>query len=365
MFQKNSSLINSITLFSLSTLYLSFKKSKFSFKLFSLPKTNRPLRKENVSIFSGNANIPLAKEVASYLGLSLSKHISNHFADGECNIELLDPVSGRDCYIIQPMSTPVNENLMELIITIGSMKRANAKKITAVIPYYGYARADRKVRSRIPISAADVAKMLEVMGVNRVMAVDLHCGQIQGFFSPQTNVVILEAQGMMVDYLLSKNIVEDLQKLVIVSPDAGGVYRTKTFADLLRKKSGADPIIAMVTRETGRPNEVAKMELVGDVEGSDCVIVDDMIDTGATMCLTASLLKQHGARNVYAFATHGLFNKDACKNIDNSALDRVIVTNTVLPKGGKVCKKVDYISIGSLIAEAIKRIENNELIDVF
>ena len=364
----NPPLLKSLTLFGITTLYISFKKSPLSHKLQSITKSiplTRPLRKENVSIFSGNANIPLAKEVASHLGLSLSKHISNHFADGECNVELLDPVRGRDCYIIQPMSTPVNENLMELIITIGSMKRASAKKITAVIPYYGYARADRKVRSRIPISAADVAKMLEVMGINRIMAVDLHCNQIQGFFSPQTHVVILEAQGIMVDYLLSKNIVEDLQKLVIVSPDAGGVYRTKTFADLLRKKSGADPIIAMVTRETGRPNEVAKMELVGDVEGSDCVIVDDMIDTGATMCLTASLLKQHGARNVYAFATHGLFNKDAIKNIDNSALDRVIVTNTVLPKGGKVCKKIDYISIGSLIAEAIKRIENNELIDVF
>ena len=365
MFSKNSSLINSLTLFSLSTLYLSFKKSKFSFKLSSLAKTSRPLRKENVSIFSGNANIPLAKEVASYLGLSLSKHISNHFADGECNIELLDPVSGRDCYIIQPMSTPVNENLMELIITIGSMKRANAKKITAVIPYYGYARADRKVRSRIPISAADVAKMLEVMGVNRVMAVDLHCGQIQGFFSPQTMVVNLEAQGMMVDYLLSKNIVEDLSKLVVVSPDAGGVYRAKTFAEILRRKSGSDPIMAMVTREIGPPNEVARMELVGDVEGSDCVIVDDMIDTGATICLTASLLKQHGARKVYAFATHGLFNKDALKYIDNSALDKVIVTNTVLPKGGRISKKIDYISIGSLIAQAIKRIENNELIDSF
>ncbi len=319
-----------------------------------------PLNNEKISIFSGNANIQLSEKVAKHLGLTLSGSLSTHYADGECNIRLLESVRGKDCYIIQPTSTPVNENLMELLLTIGTMRRANAKRITAVIPYYGYARSDRIEKKLTPISAADVAKLLEAVGVDRCMCVDLHCGQIQGFFEPSITVDNLEALPIMVKYLIKKNLISDYNKLMIVSPDHGGIYRAKAFAELLMKKTGNKNIgTTLIIKERKRPNEISKMDLVGDVKGCDCIIVDDLIDTGNTLCLAAQCLKDNGANNVYCFATHGLFNGLAVEKIKNSVLKKVIITNTI-PDNRKGCDKIERISVALLIAEAIRRVQNNE-----
>ncbi len=323
-------------------------------------KNCEPLKNgSNVCIFSGSAHKKLADEVAKSLGTKLSKLKCSHFADGECNIRIMESIRGKEVYVIQPTCPPVNENLVELLLTISAMKRTSSRKITAVIPYYGYARADRKLSSRIPISAADVAKMLEVLGVDRVIAVDFHCGQIQGFFGPSVPVDNLEAQILMVDYLMNNKMIKDYNKLIIVSPDAGGVYRAKEFADLLTKKTGANVGITMIVKQRMRPNEVSKMELVGDVKDNDCIIIDDMIDTGGTLCLAAKVLKENGAKNVFAFATHGLFSGKAFENINKSMLDKVVVTNTI-PEREKKCDKIEYISVATLIAEAIRRIENSE-----
>ena len=320
-----------------------------------------PLNNEKISIFSGNANIQLSEKVAKHLGLTLSGSLSTHYADGECNIRLLESVRGKDCYIIQPTSTPVNENLMELLLTIGTMRRANAKRITAVIPYYGYARADRKEKKLTSISAADVAKLLGAVGVDRCICVDLHCSQIQWFFEPSIAVDNLEAVPLMVNYLIKKKMVKDYNKLMIVSPDHGGVYRAKAFAQLLMKKTNAKNIgTTMIIKQRPRPNEVSRMDLVGDVRGNDCIIVDDMIDTGTTLCLAAKCLKDNGAENVYCFATHGLFNGMAIEKIHNSVLTKVIVTDTIPPHKTKYSGKIKRISVALLIAEAIRRIQNNE-----
>jgi ribose-phosphate pyrophosphokinase len=320
-----------------------------------------PLNKSKILIFSGNSNPLLSEEVAKSLGLTLSKSISDHYSDGECNIHLLESVRGKNCYIIQPTSTPVNENLMELLLTIGTMRRSNAKSITAVIPYYGYGRSDRKEKKLTPISAADVAKLLEAVGIDRCMCVDLHCGQIQGFFEPNIAVDNLEAVPLMVKYLIKKNLISDYNKLMIVSPDHGGVYRAKAFAQLLMKKTNAKNIgTTMIIKQRPRPNEVSRMDLVGDVKGNDCIIVDDMIDTGTTLCLAAKCLKDNGAENVYCFATHGLFNGMAIEKIQNSVLNKVIVTDTIPPPKTKYSEKIKRISVSLLISEAIRRIQNNE-----
>jgi ribose-phosphate pyrophosphokinase len=214
--------------------------------------------------------------------------------------------------------------------------------------------------SRVPISAADVAKMLETMGVDRVISIDLHSGQIQGFFGPSVPVDNLEAQIVMVDYLLNSNLIQDYNNLVIVSPDAGGVYRAKSFAEILINKTGANIGLTMIVKQRIRANEVAKMELVGNVKDCDCIIIDDMIDTAGTLCLAADELKKHGAKKVFAFATHGLFSGKAVDNINNSSLEQVVVTNTIPFKHFDKTNKVVQLSIAVLIAEAIRRIHKNE-----
>lgn len=214
--------------------------------------------------------------------------------------------------------------------------------------------------SRVPISAADVAKMLETMGVDRIIAVDLHSGQIQGFFGPAVPVDNLEAQIIMVEYLLNSALIEDFNNLVIVSPDAGGVYRAKSFAQMIINKTGANVGLTMIIKQRIKANEVDKMELVGQVKGYDCIIVDDMIDTAGTLCLAAEELKKNGAKKVYAFATHGLFSGKAIDNINNSCLERVIVTNTIPFKGSSKTDKVVVLSVAVLIAETIRRIHRNE-----
>ncbi len=314
-------------------------------------------------IFSGNGNQELSKEVSERLGTSVAKSQIKRFADGECSIQIYESIRGKDIYIIQPTCYPVNENLVELLLLISTMKRTSARKITAVIPYYGYARADRKMSSRVPISAADVAKMLETMGVDRVIAIDLHSGQIQGFFGPSVPVDNLEAQILMVEYILNSKLVEDYNNLVIVSPDAGGVYRAKSFADILISKTSANIGLTMIVKQRVKANEVAKMELVGNVKDCECIIIDDMIDTAGTLCLAAEELKKNGAKKVYAFATHGLFSGKAFDNINNSCLEKVVVTNTIPIKKDqqeKAAGKIVQLSVGVLIAEAIRRIHNNE-----
>ena len=313
-------------------------------------------------IFGGNGNQDLAIEVSERLGTSLAKSQIKRFADGECSIQIYESIRGKDIYIIQPTCYPVNENLVELLLLISTMKRTSARKITAVIPYYGYARADRKMSSRVPISAADVAKMLETMGVDRVMAIDLHSGQIQGFFGPSVPVDNLEAQILMVEYILNSKLVEDYNNLVIVSPDAGGVYRAKSFADILVSKTNANIGLTMIVKQRVKANEIAKMELVGNVKDCECIIIDDMIDTAGTLCLAAEELKKNGAKKVYAFATHGLFSGKAYDNISKSCLEKVVVTNTIPMKKGEDLKteKIVQLSVGVLIAEAIRRIHNNE-----
>jgi ribose-phosphate pyrophosphokinase len=365
---KYTFILSSLSLFGINTL-LSYINPPSIQSILSIRQSDPflrsknciPLNKSKLLLFSGNSNRPLSEEVAKCLGLNLSKSISTHYSDGECNIHLLESVRGKNCYIIQPTSTPVNENLMELLLTIGTMRRANAKSITAVIPYYGYGRSDRKEKKLTPISAADVAKLLEAVGIDRCMCVDLHCGQIQGFFEPNIAVDNLEAVPLMVKYLIKKNLISDYNKLMIVSPDHGGVYRAKAFAQLLMKKTNAKNIgTTMIIKQRPRPNEVSRMDLVGDVRGNDCIIVDDMIDTGTTLCLAAKCLKDNGAENVYCFATHGLFNGMAIEKIQNSVLNKVIVTDTIPPPKTKYSEKIKRISVALLISEAIRRIQNNE-----
>jgi ribose-phosphate pyrophosphokinase len=306
-------------------------------------------------IFSGTANLPLAEEIAKHLGIKLGNIKIKGFADGEIGIQVNDNVRGKDVYIIQPTSPPaVNDHLMELILMISTMRRASANSITAVIPYYGYARQDRKLQARVPISAADVACLLEAMGVDRVMAVDLHCGQIQGFFHPQTPCDNLEGHHVALPYFQSLGLKSG--ELKVVSPDAGGVYRAKRFREML-KSAGLDAGLAMIIKQRMQANQVGSMDLVGTVEGCDVILVDDMIDTAGTLTAAADELKRFGARRVFAFATHGLFSGPAVDRINKSTLERVIVTNTIPMDPQKKSAKIHYISVGGVLSEAMARVQ--------
>lgn len=322
-------------------------------KLVSTGNSKRHL--ENILIISGNSNKPLAESIANHLEVKLGDILLKRFADGEVSLQILDSVRGKDIYLIQPTSPPVNEHLMELLFMISTCRRASAKKITAVIPYYGYARQDRKLSSRVPISAADVAKLLETMGVDRVVAVDLHCGQIQGFFGPRVPVDNLEAQVIGLEYFMNKQ----LEKPTIVSPDAGGVYRARKFQEGLIARGVEDVSIAMLIKQRSGANQIDRMDLVGSVSGSDVIIVDDMIDTAGTLVEAARELRRHGAKRIYAFATHGLFNGSAVERIENSPFEEIVVTNSIsLHDKAAKCSRITQLSIGELLAEAIDRIHN-------
>ena len=261
---------------------------------------------------------------------------------------------GKDVYVIQPTCIPVNEHLMELLLMVSTMRRASAERITAVIPYYGYARQDRKMTARVPISAADVARLLEAMGVDRVVAVDLHCGQIQGFFGPRVPVDNLDAGTVGVKYFINKGLVNP----VVVSPDAGGVYRAKQFREGINMQApGLDAGLAMIIKQRPKAGQVERMDLVGNVDGCDVVIVDDMIDTATTLCMGAAELKKHGARRVFAFASHGLFSGTASDRIARSELEEVVVTNTIpLAPSSRSNSKIHQLSVAPLLAEAIRRV---------
>ena len=293
-------------------------------------RRNRPLNDIDLKIFSGNSNIPLAKEIADSLGTQLSHSEVGKFADGETFVRVEESVLGKDCYIIQSTCPPANDNLMELFLMISTLRRANAKSITAVIPYYGYARQDRKTEDRVSIGAADVARLLETMGVDSVIAVDLHCWQIEGFFKNKTPVINLEAGYIGMEHMV-ENLegISNLDELVVVSPDSGGVDRAKRFQGNLIKRGFPGVSLAMIIKQRSRPGVVAQMDLIGSVDGKDCIIVDDMIDSAGTLCKAAEELKQFGAKNVYAFATHGVFTGKAPERIRDSSLEKVIVTNTI------------------------------------
>jgi len=316
-----------------------------------------------MQLLAGNANPELAEEIAARLGVPLTPAKIGRFVDGEVSIQILENVRNSDVFIIQPTCPPVNDNLMELLLAVSAVRRAAAAHVTAIVPYYGYARQDRKERSRVPISAADVAKMMEAMGIDRVCCVDLHCGQIQGFFGPRTPVDNLYATPIAIGYFQTRQ----LQNVVVVSPDAGGVARAKMFQEGL-EATGMRASLAMiiprtrVEEESGEETTRIDLDLVGHVSGCDCIIVDDMIDTAGTLCIAANELTSLGARRVFAFATHGLFSGDAAETIEGSSLEEVIVSNTIplSPQVQRDTRKVRQVSVGKLLAQVIHCIHTGD-----
>ncbi|MBU1767597.1 MAG: ribose-phosphate pyrophosphokinase [Candidatus Omnitrophica bacterium] len=297
-------------------------------------------------LFSGNANKKLAEEIAQYLDIPLSPMEITNFVDGEIFLKILENVRGTDAFVIQPTCPPVNDNIMELLFIIDALKRASARRITAVIPYYGYARQDRKTEPRVPISAKVIANILTVAGASRVLVIDLHVGQIQGFFD--IPVDHLFAAPLMIDYIKRKR----LSDLTILSPDTGGVERARAFAKRLEAS------LAIIDKRRPERNVAELMHIVGDIEGRNVVIVDDMIDTGGTIIQAAEAIKKGGAKDVYVCSTHGVFSKDALNNLQKSVLKEIIVTNTIPQNKESEYSKLQILSIAPLLGEAIKRIHN-------
>ena len=300
-------------------------------------------------ILSGNANLPLAQKISEKLGKPLGQADVRRFSDGEVFVEVKENVRGRDVYVIQSTCRPANDTLMELLVMIDALKRASAKEITAVVPYYGYARQDRKVAPRTPISAKLVADLFAAAGATRVVAMDLHAGQIQGFFDiPFDN---LFSSPVLIDYLKAE--MSGKGDLVLVSPDAGGVERARAFAKRL------DATVAMIDKRRSGPNVAKAMNIVGDVDGKTAVLVDDMIDTAGTLTEAASAVLGAGAKAVYACATHGVLSGPAIDRITKSQIQRVIVTDTIpLSAEAAACPKIVQLSVADLLAEAIYRIHN-------
>ncbi len=299
-------------------------------------------------IFSGNANIPLAQEICDYLGLPLGKAQVKKFSDGEIAIKLGENVRGRDVFIIQPTCSPTNDNLMELILMIDACRRASASRITAVIPYYGYGRQDRKSEPRVPISARVVAELLEAMLPDRIITMDLHADQIQGFF--QIPVDHLYAAPVFVEHIRSRG----YEDLVVVSPDSGGVERARFLARQINAG------LAIIDKRRPRPNESEIMHVIGDVSGKTCILYDDMIDTAGTIARGAEALIKNGAVRVIACATHGVLSGPAIQRLEESVLSEVMVSNSVTLPAEKRIGKITSLSVASLVGEAIRRIHNEE-----
>jgi ribose-phosphate pyrophosphokinase len=306
-------------------------------------------RMNDLKLFSGNANVALARSVASYLDLELGRAEVGTFSDGECAIEIGENVRGLDCFVLQSTCSPQNTHLMEMLTMIDALKRASARRITAVIPYYGYARQDRKVRPRVPITAKLVADLIHTAGADRVLCMDLHSGQIQGFFNiPVDN---LYATPLMLE-AIERRIGKDL---TVVSPDAGGTERARAFA----KRLGANLAIIDKRREVANVAEV--MNIIGDVKGQNCVIVDDMVDTAGTLCEAARSLMEEGATAVHAAITHPVLSGPALKRISEAPLTQVIVTDTIPLRPEAVdLGKIHVVSVAAPIGEAIRRINNEE-----
>ena len=299
-------------------------------------------------IFAGTASVDFAKEVCSILDVPLSKADIKRFSDGEISVQISESVRGRDVFLIQSTGKPSNDNLMELLIMVDALRRSSASSITAVIPYFGYARQDRKAAPRVPITAKLVADMLETAGIDRVVTMDLHAGQIQGFFDiPVDN---LYGSITFENYIKSKN----LKNPIIASPDIGGVARARYFAARL----GLDMVIVDKRREKANVAEV--MNIIGDVDGKDVIMIDDMVDTAGTMVKAATALKNKGANSVMACATHPVLSGKAYENIENGELDELIVTNTL---NSKESKKITVLSVAPLFAEVIRRVYHNESVN--
>ena len=300
-------------------------------------------------IFTGSAHPAFAKELAKYLDIALSSADINRFSDGEINVKITESVRGKDIYIIQPTCKPTNDNLMELLIMVDAFKRSSANNINAVIPYFGYARQDRKAAPRVPISAKLVANLLQSAGVNRVITMDLHAGQIQGFFDiPVDN---LYGSIVFYDYVKAKN----LKNPIIASPDIGGVARARHFAEHL----GLPLVIVDKKRE--RANESEVMNIIGDVQDKSVIMVDDIIDTAGTMVKAADVLKKNGAISVIALGSHAVFSGNAIEKIENGALDEVAVSNSIPFEN--TSKKIKVLSVAPLFAEVMRRIYHNESVN--
>lgn len=301
-------------------------------------------------LFTGNANPALAQEIATNLGITLGKASVGRFSDGETTVEIQQNVRGREVFVLQSTCAPTNDNLMELLVMVDALKRASAQRITAVIPYFGYARQDRRPRStRVPISARVVANMLEAVGVNRVLTMDLHADQIQGFFDiPVDNIY---ASPVLLSDLQAKK----YEDLVVVSPDVGGVVRARALA----KQLGCD--LAIIDKRRPKANVSEVMNIIGEIEGRNCVIMDDMIDTAGTLVKAAEVLKDRGAKSVYAYCTHAVFSGPAIERIKASALDEVVITNTIpLNEAAKSTAKIRQLSTAFLFAETIRRITDGD-----
>lgn len=306
-----------------------------------------------MAVFSGSANPELAQTVANHLHIPLSKSDITRFSDGEIAVEIKENVRGKDVFILQPTCAPTNDHLMEVVLLADALRRSSAGRITAVIPYFGYARQDRRPRSaRVPISARVVADMLSIAGIDRVMVVDLHADQIQGFFDvPVDN---LYATPVLLSDLKQKN----YENIMVVSPDVGGVVRARAVA-----KSLGDVDLAIIDKRRAKANESEVMHIIGDVSGRDCIIVDDIVDTAGTLCKAAQALKDKGAKRVVGYITHPVLSGKALNNITNSALDEIVVTDTIpLTDEAKACPKIRQVTIASMIAESLRRINNEESI---
>lgn len=307
----------------------------------------------NLMVFSGNANPELARKVVECLDIRMGDATIGQFSDGEIAIEINENVRGKDVFVIQSTCAPTNDNLMELILMVDALRRASAHRITAVIPYFGYARQDRRVRSaRVPISAKVIADMMCAAGVNRVMTMDLHADQIQGFFDvPVDNIY---GSPILLDDIERQN----YEDMVVVSPDVGGVVRARAIAKELN-----DTDLAIIDKRRPQANQAQVMHIIGDVEDRTCVLVDDMVDTAGTLCKAAEALKNRGAKRVVAYSTHAILSGAAISNISKSILDELIVTDTIpLSEEALKCGRIRQLTISGLLAEAVRRVSNEESI---
>lgn len=305
----------------------------------------------SMMVFAGNANPQLAARIANHLQLPLGKVQVGRFSDGEVAVELMENVRGRDVFIVQSTCPPTNDNLMELLVMADALRRASASRITAVVPYFGYARQDRRQRAaRVPITAKLVANMMVSAGINRVLTVDLHADQIQGFFDiPVDNVYASPV-------LLGEVWKQKFKNLIVVSPDVGGVVRARALAKRLD-----DADLAIIDKRRPRANEAQVMNIIGEVRGKTCVIVDDLVDTAGTLCLAAKALKEQGAANVLAYISHPVLSGEAINNIEGSVLDELVVTDTIpLRDQAQTCRKIRQLSIAQLLAETMRRVSDEE-----
>jgi ribose-phosphate pyrophosphokinase len=304
-----------------------------------------------MALFTGNANPALANEIAHHLKMPVGRAAVGRFSDGEINVEIMEHIRGRDVFIVQSTSPPVNDHLMELLAMVDACRRASAARITAVVPYFGYARQDRRPRpTRSPITAKLIADMMVIAGVNRLLTLDLHAEQIQGFF----NIPVDNVYGSPV--LLGDVWRQGYPDLIVVSPDVGGVARARALAKQLN-----DADLAIIDKRRPRPNESKVMNIIGEVKGKTCVLIDDMVDTAGTLCLAAQALKDEGAVRVVAYITHPILSGSAIERISKSALDELVVTNTIpLSQAARDCGRIRQLSVAALLAETIRRVRDEE-----